>query len=159
LPEGAHAVTEYLEIARLLGADVENVRFELRPSPESVHRVQELLASRGHARDQPFMVVTPSAAQNWKNWPADRWAGLSDTGPSAIGFVIAGTGAQRARHVQISGAAARRVIDLTGETTLHDLVALLHRAAAHVTSDSGPAHISAALGIPVISLYGPTSPG
>ena len=49
-------------------------------------------------------------------------------------------------------------MDLTGRTTLAELVALLERASLHVAPDTGTVHIAAALGIPVVALYGPTQP-
>src|SRR2546427_12359609 len=49
-------------------------------------------------------------------------------------------------------------IDLMGQTTLKDLIALLRRARLLITNDSGPMHLAAAVGTPVIALFGPNDP-
>jgi ADP-heptose:LPS heptosyltransferase len=54
---------------------------------------------------------------------------------------------------QIPGAA-----NLTGQTTLRQLVALLRRAALVIANDSGPMHIAAALNRPLVTIFGPTNP-
>jgi ADP-heptose:LPS heptosyltransferase len=104
-----------------------------------------------------MIVLTPSAAHTWKDWPVARWAAVVDEMPAGVHVVISGTSAQRDRHLALARAARRPVIDLTGKITLAELVALLARASLHVAPDSGPAHISAALGVPVVTLFGPTS--
>jgi ADP-heptose:LPS heptosyltransferase len=50
------------------------------------------------------------------------------------------------------------VVDLCGRTRLAELAALMRHAALCVTNDSGPMHLAVALGIPVVSAFGPTSP-
>lgn len=155
---GSHAVAEYLQLARELGADIGSVDFHVRPSREAAMRMGERLASHGIECHSPLVVMTPSAAQSWKDWPIDRWARVAEAVPQRASVVVAGTASQRQRHATLVGATCRPIVDLTGETTLADLVALLSRATVHVTPDSGPAHISAALGVPVVSLFGPTSP-
>ena len=56
-------------------------------------------------------------------------------------------------HAQAPGS-----VDLTGQTTLADAVALIRRAALVVTNDSGLMHVAAALGKPAVSIFGPTNP-
>ena len=53
----------------------------------------------------------------------------------------------------------RRVIDITGETTLLELAALLHKIDLLLTGDTGPLYIAEAVGLPTLSLWGPTHPG
>src|SRR2546427_4116710 len=59
---------------------------------------------------------------------------------------------------QVMRAMQTAPIDLIGQTTLKELIALLRRARLLVTNDSGPMHLAAAVGTPVIALFGPTDP-
>ena len=51
-----------------------------------------------------------------------------------------------------------RPINLMGKTSIKELIALLRRVRLLITNDSGPMHLAAALGIPVLALFGPTDP-
>src|SRR5262249_14271036 len=79
--------------------------------------------------------------------------------PSAPATIaLAGSAAHTARHAAIARAARRPPIDLTGQTTLTELVALLDRASLHLAADTGTVHVAAALGTRVVAVYGPTRP-
>ena len=112
-----------------------------------------------------LLVVAPGAAWETKRWPAERFAELArDLVPRTFARVaVVGTAGDRvhaaavARQMQRAGVASP-VIDLTGRTTTAELVAVLARAALLVANDSAPAHVAAALGRPVVALFGPTVP-
>ncbi|HUH67041.1 MAG TPA: glycosyltransferase family 9 protein, partial [Syntrophales bacterium] len=68
------------------------------------------------------------------------------------------TGAERERLEQICGRMRRPSVNMGGETTLKDLARLYQRSSLLVTTDSGPMHVAAAMGTPVVALFGPTDP-
>lgn len=152
-----HAVDECLLVAQALGADADPVEFALPVSDAARASVGRLLDAHGVSGNHPLIVVNPSAARSWKQWPAERWSevieGLTDAGTVAV----IGTASQSAAHREIVGRAGRRAIDLTGQTTLAEAIALIERAAVHLAPDTGTVHIAAALGTPVVAIYGPTS--
>jgi lipopolysaccharide heptosyltransferase I len=161
-PPPVHAVDEYLSVARYAGASPDGPPiFDLPVQQEARVRVGRLLADAVGDFDEhqqaPLVVVSPSASKRRKSWPAEQWALVLDMLPRDVIVAIVGTENQRARHQAIA-THGHRVVDLTGRTTLEDLVALLERASVHLAPDTGSAHIAAALGVPVVSIYGPTSP-
>lgn len=97
-----------------------------------------------------------------KFWPTDRWVGLiralllrEDTAR----IVLCGVPAERSVLRSIALAAqADRVIEASGELPLRRLLALLERASAMISVDTGPAHAAAALGCPLIVMYGASNP-
>lgn len=157
LPGRAHAVEENLSVAAFLDAPVEPVCFGLQASRDAAQSVTRTLAANGVDGAFPLIVINPSASAPWKSWAASRWAevaeGLSREGTT----VLVGGGEHRRRHAALARS-ARGLVDLTGHTTLSELVALLDRCAVHIAPDTASAHIAAALGRPVVSLYGPTAP-
>jgi lipopolysaccharide heptosyltransferase I len=157
VPSGSHAVDEYLELARFVGAAIRPVEFHLSPQPDAVRSISRLLLEFGIGRESPLIVINPSASGRWKNWPAERWAAVADPLTECGTVVLIGTGQHCARHAAIHMTARRPLTDLTGRTTLAELVALLDRATLHVTHDTGSAHVAAALGRRVVAVYGPTS--
>lgn len=157
LPASAtHAVDEYLAVARALGAVVDPIDFALKPPADARWSVTQLLEAQRVSSDRPLIVVSPSAAQRWKQWPEERWSqvllALADLG----NVVVIGTSPQAQLHRRIVEGARRRPIDLTGQTTLAEAMALIERAALHVAPDTGTVHMAVALGTPVVAIYGPT---
>ena len=145
-PEG-HAVDRYLKIAEALGLGREPVKFVLA-SHESDRQAAAKLVPEG----QRFAILLPGANWETKRWPPDKFAAL--VGPlKELGLTtyVAGASADSKLAAQIPGA-----IDLCGKTNLRQLVALMERAAIVIGNDTGPVHIAAALGRPMVAIYGPT---
>jgi len=73
-------------------------------------------------------------------------------------FVILGTASDQAlARVMVAGA-PERCLDLTGQTTLAEMIEWLRLSALVITNDTGPLHIAAALKKPIVALFGPTDP-
>jgi heptosyltransferase I len=153
-----HAVDECLQLARWIGAAIDPVSFSLPVQRPAAAAVDRLLAARDVAPDRPLVVVNPSSAARWKNWPASQWVAVIDALADCGGIVLIGTAAQVSAHAAIAEAAACPPIDLTGQTTLAEVIALIDRAALHLAPDSGTVHIADALGTPVVAVYGPSRP-
>jgi ADP-heptose:LPS heptosyltransferase len=112
----------------------------------------------------PFAVLNPGAAWPNKRWPADRFGALAQEIHRRHGWpsiVLWGPGEEALARAVVdaapSGAAAPGAA-LAPPTTLGDLLAVLAEAALVVSGDTGPLHLAAALGRPVVGLYGPTDP-
>jgi heptosyltransferase-1 len=145
-----HAVTRYLDMAEAVGCGREPVEFVLPVRDAERAAVSALLPD-----GQPYAVLAPGANWDTKRWPVQNFAALVEPLRQEFGLssVIAGALGDRELAAKIPGAT-----DLTGRTTLQELVALLAGAALVIGNDSGPSHIAAALGKPLVTLYGPTSP-
>ncbi len=153
-----HAVDEYLHAARFLGAADTPPCFDVPVHPDARQAVGRLLAAAAVTPDEPLIVLSPSTSHAWKAWSPERWAQVADGLVDYGAVVIAGGPTQRARNARMVARMRHSAVDLTGQTTLSELVALLDRAALHVGADSGAMHIAAALGRPVAAVYGPTRP-
>jgi ADP-heptose:LPS heptosyltransferase len=108
------------------------------------------------AHDPGYVVLHPGASVPARAWPAQRCAeaveALADAGHRVL---VTGGPAERELTAVVAG---RRGIDLGGETTLPEMAALLDGAAAVVVGNTGPAHLAAAVGTPVVSLFSPVVP-
>ena len=104
-----------------------------------------------------FVLLSPAAGWGAKTWPAERWQLLAEQ-LAAEGYAVlvnAGGPADRAVTSAATGDGPGQLIDCG----IADLIALTRRAKLVVGGDTGPVHLAAALGRPVVSLYGPTHPG
>jgi heptosyltransferase I len=150
-----HQALAFLEFARHLG--IETRAIDRRPPiPESA-----LAFARKH---QPVagqaVLLSPASSHPGRNWHAQGYALISDwivgeTGRPVI--LIGGPSAlERQLGQDIEGAASQPLINLIGQDTLLQALAMLDQAACLVAPDSGPVHFAAALGTPVVGLYAAT---
>jgi ADP-heptose:LPS heptosyltransferase len=119
--------------------------------------------SRSHgAAGKPFVIFHPGSARAEKFWEPERWAEVIERARRqwGIGAVITG-GKWRLEQQHIFSIKAKlneAIVDLSGETDLLTLAALIGQARLLVTVDSAAMHLAAALGIPQVALFGPTNP-
>jgi hypothetical protein len=104
----------------------------------------------------PYVVLHPGASVPARAWPAQRCAeaveALSDAGWRVL---VTGGPGERGLTEAVAGS---RGVDLGGGTSLAEMAALLAGAAAVVVGNTGPAHLAAAVGTPVVSLFSPVVP-
>ena len=155
-PGRLHVVEDYLRCAEFLGASPTPVSFALPVQPDARATINKRLSEMDVAGGAPLIVINPSASAAWKTWPVEHWARVANVLSTTGVIILVGGAAQKAVHAEVARRAGRPVHDLTGRTTLTELVALLDRCTIHIAPDTGSAHIAAALGRPVVGLYGPT---
>jgi len=106
-----------------------------------------------------YALLNPGAAWPNKRWPAARLAAIATALRARHGLmsvVLWGPGEEALAAEVVAGANGAAI--LSAKTTIADLVALARRAALMVSGDTGPTHIAAALGTPIVGIYGPTRP-
>jgi lipopolysaccharide heptosyltransferase II len=157
-----HAVDRYLLIARALGAEPEKPGPSAFPLPHDAGaeaKVDALLAADVQM-GTVLVALNPSARWPTKRWPAESFAAVGDRLQQQVGVRVVVVGGVEDRPVGEAVMRAMRTapIDLAGKTTMKELIALLRRLRLFITNDSGPMHLAAAVGTPVIALFGPTDP-
>ena len=156
-PSGSqHVIERNLGILTPLGINDSTWAFPIEP--EDVGVVAETRTSLGGSND-PFVLLNPSSAWANKCWPTDRFGAVATHIREAHGLrtVVTWGLTDEARADAVvassSGAAVR-----APRTDLTDLAALLKAGVLLVSGDTGPLHIAAALGTPVVGVYGPSDP-
>lgn len=154
-----HLVDYYLKIIQTAGASDLSVQFILPENSAAVDSVGRLLAKYGVVPNNYAVFVTGSAHPD-KCWPIERFAALAKKISSAYHLPIVATGnAFEAKTVEnFKGIANVPMVNLAGRTSLNELVALMRSAALVVSNDTGPGHIAAALGRPLVLIFGYSNP-
>jgi len=151
--DSRHVIRKNLALAAAVGAASDAIELPIAPVESPV--VATFLATVGG----PFALLNPGAAWPNKRWPPDRLgpvaAWLRDHHGLAS-VVLWGPGELEA--AQIAVAASAGAARLAPQTGLRDLVALARGASLMISGDTGPLHIAAALGVPIVALFGPTNP-
>jgi 3-deoxy-D-manno-octulosonic-acid transferase/heptosyltransferase-1 len=160
IPEnmGKHAVDRYLDFPRYLGADVKEPEFFIPIGEENRKRVERLLLVNGIDKKDRFVAVSPVALWDTKLWEDGKFALLCDRITEELKVRVVFTGSDRGGLGYIQSKMKHPSINVGGETTLKDLACLYQSALLLITTDSGPMHIAAAMGTPVVALFGPTDP-
>jgi heptosyltransferase I len=152
-----HVIDRGLALAAAAGASTTARTFPFTvPQSDAPARAR---AALGLAEGESIAVLNPGGAWPNKRWPADRFGALAQALRDRAGLrsiVLWGPGEEAlARAVcEASGGAAAPA----PRTTLDDLVAIVARARLVVSGDTGPLHLAAAVGAPIVGLYGPTDP-
>jgi lipopolysaccharide heptosyltransferase II len=156
-----HAVDRYRLIATAMGAvDPGPVEFRFRIPQADHDQVDQLLREAGVTPGGGWVAMNVSARWPTKRWPSNAFAVLADRlveagfgpvlfmgGPDERGDVAAVR-----EHMKTSS------FDLSGALPVGLLPSFLSKAALLITNDSGPMHVAAAVGTPVVAMFGPTSP-
>jgi heptosyltransferase I len=156
---GRHVIEQNLSVAQALISS----RTELSPGefycdlphdPQAELRIAQRLTELGI---DEFAVLNPGAGWGAKRWPAERYGevarGLAGRGMRTI--LNYGPGEEElVRTAEAASAGTARAM----RCSITELIALTRRARLFVGGDTGPLHLAAALGIPVVGIYGPTDP-
>ncbi len=152
-----HAVDRYLSLGPLLGLDDGPPVFHVPIPAAAEERIERLLAANGLLR-RPLAILVPGTLWETKHWHVEGFARTAHhLLASGRSVVLAGAAAERRRCREVA-AMCSGVCDLSGQTTLSELAAIIRRSAVCVTNDSGSMHLAVALGRPVVSVFGPTDP-
>ena len=113
------------------------------------------------APSEPYVVVHPGVDAPARAYPEPLWRdALAELTRAGWPVVVTGSPGEAARAARVAAAAELpgRSVDLAGRTDLAGLAAVLRRAAVLVSANTGPAHLAAAVGTPVVSLFAPVVP-
>jgi heptosyltransferase-2 len=159
-PGATHQVSAYLRLLRPLGVDVVPTPPTLAVAAEAREEARALLRGAGlEPRDVAIGLQLGAAFGPSKLWPVDRLAALADRlAARGLRPVLLGTAASGELRDAVQAAVRRPVASLVGGDRPALLPAVLGELAALVAADSGPAHVAAAVGVPTVTLFGPTDP-
>ncbi len=155
-----HVVETFLRQVRALGLEPRDTSLKLYPGPRAEEEAGALLAEHG-LEPGGFALLHPTSRWMFKCWTLEGNAALiRHLGREGLPVVLTAAPAAKERDF-VRGVLAQdlgraRVVDLTGRLRLPLLAALIARARVFLGVDSAPMHMAAALGTPVLALFGPS---
>jgi lipopolysaccharide heptosyltransferase II len=138
---------------------------ELEPitvSQQEAEYAQALIRDSWMGKRQKLVGINFGSSEKWqtKKWPAENIARLSDMlAQDGIRVFITGIREDSVHAKRIVSMSKSRPYDITGKTSIMQLVAFIKRCDVFVTSDSAPMHIASLCKVPFVALFGPTDPG
>lgn len=157
-----HEVDRILSLLGPLQADVDKLeKFPYLPvSEEARKKVDELLKEENLSEGDALVGIAPGSVWGTKRWTPGGYGKLVDSIVEKYGVkvMLIGSPAERESGNEIMAITKTKPVDMIGKTTLSQLGALMSRSSLLVGNDSAPGHVAAATGVPVVTIFGPTSP-
>jgi heptosyltransferase-2 len=160
----AHEKFYYLELVRRAGwlNSVQGETFIGLSVPEEKRRSAEEFLRKVGVRQGALRIAIGAGASygSAKCWPPQRFAEVANRlqSESDADVILFGSDAETSVSTAISAEMRRPPINLTGKTAIADLPALLSQCHLFIGNDSGAMHVAAAVGLPVVAVFGPTDP-
>jgi lipopolysaccharide heptosyltransferase II len=164
-PADVPMAERYFEAAAGLDVDVDAEPPDFFLAPEAEERAAERLASLGVGEGRALVAIAPGAAHATKCWPADGWIRLTRRLIATGAEVVVVGGPEDAEvgkaivagvRGRITGGTETRVTSVAGMLGLQESGAVIRRAAALISGDTGVMHMATGVGTPVVALFGPT---
>jgi heptosyltransferase-2 len=134
----------------------------MRAGDEALQLAEKRLRAAGARDGARRVVLAPGAAYGWaKCWPTERFAALADQAIAELDadVVLVGSAADRETCSRIVSAMRRKAVVMLAGQPIGELPGVLRACHAFVGNDSGAMHMAAAVGLPVVGVFGPTDPG
>ena len=156
--EAVHVIEYHATAFPALGLPIGGGEPILPLSGEDHARARRILGTLAF-EGKPWVMIHPAARYWFKAWPAKRFAALADV-LFERGFqaVLVGSRDEHSVETEILQAAKRPPLSLVGKTSLLELAALMTHCRLLIGNDAGPMHMAAAVGCPVVALFGPSNP-
>jgi len=153
--DAPHVIQKNLSILKVLA--VPPAAIELPLHPQAAAATAEAIVAAGGPGN--YAVINPGAAWPNKRWPADRFGELAARlrAQSGLSSLVTWGPSERALAEQVIAASNGAAV-AAPPTAIADLAVIMRDAALVVSGDTGPLHIAAAMGTPLVGLYGPTWP-
>ncbi len=156
-----HAILRYLNLLKASGVATTNeITFGIPVRDKERQDVYLLLKQHQWNKGDRFIAINPMAKWDTKLWVPQKFAELADQIVKKHKITVVFTGSQTDRKAvqEITSLMQEQGIDLSGKTDLLTLAALYEKTVCLISTDTGPMHMAAAMGTPVIALFGPTAP-
>ncbi len=146
-----HEVLRNLALIAALGGTARDRSLAVSLTPSDQTAAEQALQPFSGSR-KPLAVIAPGAAHPVRQWPVGQYAELCRRLVRSTRLAVVGSAKDRDAGERLREATGRDLVNLAGPLTLRQTLALMKRAAVFVGSDSGPMHLAAAAGIPVVAI-------
>ena len=155
-----HALSRGMMFIEALGIPSNTVEYKLPVSSHDHEKVDDLMRTYGLLGAKILIAINPVAKWETKLWANKKFSQLADMLIHRYDAKIVFTGGHDDRSTiqDIMAAMKGHAVNLAGHTTLKMLAALYEKMVFAVSTDTGPMHMAAAVGTPVVALFGPTAP-
>lgn len=157
--ERSHVVERHLATLKAAGIETSETSLVLAVTKEAQASLDAILKTRGVRGNGKIVTIHPASRDLMRRWTEECFAQVADRLIEEFGvtvFLVSGPG-EEAVTERVQHAMQKQAVGLAGVTSIQELAALLSRSSLFIGLDGAPTHIAAAVGTPVVALYGPTT--
>jgi heptosyltransferase-2 len=153
-----HEVLNFLDCLSALNIPVSSDALELWPSPENDARVRDVLHNAGWTANDRKIVIQAAASLPAKQWPLERFAAIMNKLRERYDarFIFMGAPGDLALYQELERLGPFNGLNLCGTSSMYEDLSMYRACDLFFGVDSGPMHMAAAVGAPVVALFGPT---
>jgi heptosyltransferase-3 len=155
-----HVVEHHLDAVRLLGINPLRPALQFFWSPKDQDSLNRILSQKGFNITKPYVVVHPTSRWMFKTWRLDGYAQVIDHIQNNLGLTVMVTSGPDKKELEATQEILKQCqtkpLDLSGRLTLKQLGCLIAGGKLFFGVDSAPMHMAAAVGTPVVALFGPS---
>jgi len=155
-----HQAEYYVNLLQAVGLDRGERDLVVIVSQKEEAEAIQILLGEGVGEDDVIVGLNPGSVYgSAKRWPADRYATLADQlSRAGARVLLLGSSKEADILARVQSLMQSKAVNLAGKTSLKLLAAILDRCRVLVTNDTGAMHVAAAVGTPVVAIFGPTDP-
>ncbi len=155
-----HEVRRQLDLVASVGASTKNEQMSVCVPKTAAERMQQVLRKTGIHPDDPWVVIHPGASAASRRYPPEHFAQVASllAAERCMQVLFTGSNSEIGLVKGIQEKVPYETFSLAGLLDLAELAALLQVAPVLISNNTGPVHIAAALGTPVIDIYALTNP-
>lgn len=156
-----HELEYTLDIVKAMGIKPKDTEIYMPIREDVQNRIDRTFSSCGILPKDKLVAMHPSSSCLSKKWNIERFAKVADTliKEDKVKIILVGGPDGKIDAEKTKRYMKEPVIDFSGKTTIPDLAALLKKCSLFISNDSGPVHVAAAVGTPVISIFGRSDAG
>lgn len=156
-----HLIEEYFDILRSIGITPKDKELIVRLSPYDEARADVLLIAKGIKKNDELIGICPGATYGpAKRWLPDRFVELSKKliEKHGIKIVLFGNNSEAVLLSSLANEIGKEALYFAGNTSIKITTSLIKRCKLIVTNDTGPMHLAASMHVPILAIFGSTSP-
>ncbi len=150
-----HDLDYYLDMFKVLGVKSNDYNINLSVRKSDIDYIDSLLLEHGIAKDDVVIGINPGASWPTRRWPLENFSSLSELilKERKCKIVITGSQSETSLANKLQTICKADLVNLAGETTFGQLMALIKRCSLFISNDTGPMHLAAALHTPLIAIF------
>jgi lipopolysaccharide heptosyltransferase II len=155
-----HEVRRQLDLVATVGAHTDDERLSLRTTPAIQERMVGLLAAQGIDPSEPWLILHPGVSEERRRYSEDGFieVGRALSQELACRILVTGVGREASIVQRVAEGIGSAAVPLAGMLSLAELIHLIELAPLLIANNTGPIHMAAALGTPVVDVYANTNP-
>ena len=155
-----HEVRRQLDLVASIGCTASNAGLSFAVRDNDIESVRDRLSASGINAARQWILLHPGASAPSRRYPPEHWARVIRQLASRTGLpmVMTGDAAEQTMIEQIAESAGGAAISLAGQLDLGELGAAIKLSSLVISNNTGPAHLAAAVGTPLVDLYALTNP-